>query len=279
MDKQNARIRRIVATGEVSTVPADFSFNYYDEINTDAGGNLTALFNTDIYRLAPDGSRTLVTSYPPAPGSYGPRSITVDSQQNLFVLLQYRNSFRVSEVSAANTSRSVHEFMTFGGASRIAADTQGNLAIGTYAPTPGTNQIRFVPRSIQPAAADAPGVFSLPVTGTVSNLAYDAAGNLYAVLLDYEVTSTYPSSYRVFGMRVIRVAPDRTVTTIASGLPDGSASYTWPTPILSEQVGLAIDASGNIYLGNPFNHAIYRVNPSGGYTLIAGKPGEAGNSD
>ncbi|HYD60261.1 MAG TPA: hypothetical protein VEC35_07895 [Noviherbaspirillum sp.] len=278
MDKGNARIRTIAANGEVGTVPGSYSATY-DELATDPAGNLSVLSDTDIYRVAPDGSRTLVASYPQQPGSYLPISISTGTPGSTHVLLRYRNALRVSEIDAAGTARTVYAFMTAGSATRIATDAQGNLAIGTYGPMAGMDYVKIVPKTAQPAEGGAAGVVDLPVTGSVSNLVYDMAGNLYVVCLDHEVLSTSPSSYRVYGMRVLRIASDRTVTTIASGFPDGSAGYTQSTPVGSVQVGLAADTAGNVYVSNPFNHAIYRIGPGGGHTLVAGKAGEAGSSD
>ena len=279
MDKGNERIRRIAATGDVSTVPADFSFSYYDEIATDAAGNLTALFNTDIYRVASNGSRSLVASYPQQPGSYLPISISTGLLGRTHVLLRYRNLLRVNELGGIGAERTVFSFQTPGSATRIAIDAQGNLAMGVYGPMKGMDAVLIIPRSIQPADANTVGVIRLPVAGIINNLIYDAIGNLYVVCLDVAVTSTFPSLYRVFDMRVLQVAPDGAVTTIARGLPDGSTSDTKATLVVNEQIGLAVDAAGTVYLSNPFNHAIYRLGSSGEYTLIAGKPGEAGDSD
>jgi hypothetical protein len=278
MDKGNARIRTVAANGEVGTVPGSYG-GFHDELATDVGGSLSVLSDTGIYRVAPDGSRTLLISYPQQPGSYLPISIATGTTGSTHVLLRYRNVIRVNEIDVAGNERTAYSFLTPGSATRVATDAQGNLAIGAYGPLSGMDYVRLVPKSVQPAEGSVAGVVDLPVTGSVSNLVYDIAGNLYVVCLDQEVLSSAPSSYRVYGMRVLRIAPDRTVTTIASSFPDGSTSYTQSTPISSVQVGLAADAVGNVYLSNPFNHAIYRIGPAGGYTLVAGKAGEAGSSD
>ncbi len=48
---------------------------------------------------------------------------------------------------------------------------------------------------------------------------------------------------------------------------------------LSKGPGLAADGAGNMFITNPFNHGIDKLNADGETTLVAGKPGESGNSD
>lgn len=278
MDKGNARIRRVSPNGEVGTIPGTYAATY-DELASDASGNLSVLSNTEIFTLAPDGSRTSLAAYPPQPGSYLPLSISRGAGSDLHVLLRYRNTYRVAAVDSGGTERTLYASMTPGDVTRIAADAQGNIAIGINGPLREMNSFKLVPASAQPAEGQASGVVDVSVNGNVNNLVYDRMGNLYAVTLEWESTgASGPSAYRVFGMRVLRIGPDRTVTTLATGFPDGSESYT-QSAITAAQVGLALDAAGNLYVSNPFNHAIYRLDGTGRFVLVAGKAGEAGSSD
>jgi hypothetical protein len=78
-------------------------------------------------------------------------------------------------------------------------------------------------------------------------------------------------------MRVIKVLPDGTVTTVLNGFPDGSTTprmtTTYDTPI-----GIVVGSDNNLHVADP-NHAVYKISSSGQGTLVGGKPGEAGNSD
>lgn len=99
-----------------------------------------------------------------------------------------------------------------------------------------------------------------------TGLAKDAAGNLY-------VADT--------GNHVIRrIATDGTVTTLAGSAGQaGSADGTGSAARFSYPWGLAVDASGNVYVGDSGNHTIRRVTPAGVVTTFAGTAGVAGSAD
>jgi hypothetical protein len=99
-----------------------------------------------------------------------------------------------------------------------------------------------------------------------TGIARDTAGNFY-------VADT--------GNQVIRkIAPDLTVTYLAGavgqiGSVDGSGTaarfaYPW---------GIAVDASGNVFVADSGNHTIRKITPSGFVTTLAGLAGQAGSAD
>ena len=97
-------------------------------------------------------------------------------------------------------------------------------------------------------------------------LARDAAGNLL-------VADTGNHTIR-------RVAPDGTVSTLAglagvSGSADGVGSQArfW------EPAGLALDANGNLYVADRWNHAIRKVTPAGEVSTYAGRLTWSGAED
>ncbi|MGC3990877.1 MAG: hypothetical protein QM796_14605 [Chthoniobacteraceae bacterium] len=101
--------------------------------------------------------------------------------------------------------------------------------------------------------------FNLPM-----GITRDATGNLF-------VADTRNRTIR-------KVTPDGVVTTLAgqpavAGAKDGSgqdALFSWP-------VGIAMDASGNLYVADTLNYAVRKVSPNGVVTTFAGKlrvPGE-----
>jgi hypothetical protein len=271
-------LRSIAPTGSVSTLPGTYGM-LYDELAVDASGNMFALSDITVYRLSSDGSRTPVISYPQQPGSEQPISIAAGPVGSVFVLLRYRNLFRIVEVSATGNAQTVYSFSTAGSVSRIAVDPQGNLAIGAAGPLRDSNFIRFVPRSSQPSEGLVAGVTSTSVSTVINNLVYDANSTLYAVGFEYGGSDSATPSYSATGMRLYRIAQDRTTfTTLLDRFPGGATSYSQSTPITSH-IGLAADGAGNVFITNPFNHGIYKLNATGGTTLVAGKPDESGNSD
>jgi hypothetical protein len=73
-----------------------------------------------------------------------------------------------------------------------------------------------------------------------------------------------------------KVTPDGAVTTFVPSPVDNSGSTT------ADQLGIAyvaVGPGGNLYVAYQKNHNVYKVAPSGGMTLFAGKPGEPGSSD
>lgn len=99
-----------------------------------------------------------------------------------------------------------------------------------------------------------------------TGLARDAAGNLF-------VADT--------GNHVIRrISTSGQVTTLAGAAgQSGSANGTGNAARFSYPWGLAVDAAGNVYVGDSGNHVIRRITPAGVVTTFAGEVGVAGSND
>lgn len=92
----------------------------------------------------------------------------------------------------------------------------------------------------------------------VFKLAIDANGNLY------------------FGdhlnQRVRKVTPAGTITTIAGTGTQGYSGDGGPATSaqLSSPIGVAVDAAGNVYFSDYYNHAVRRITPGGTISTVAG---------
>nr|WP_155465673.1 gluconolaconase [Duganella radicis] len=142
--------------------------------------------------------------------------------------------------------------------SGLAIDGAGNL----YVADTGNNAIRKVTPdgTVSTLAGDgmagdkdgkgAGAQFNGPL-----GVAVDADGNVY-------VADTYND-------RIRRIAPDGTVTTIAGGKRAGKADGAAAQALFDTPTGLAISASGDLYIADTANHAIRKLARDGTVSTIA----------
>jgi len=163
----------------------------------------------------------------------------------------------------------------------IAVDAAGNVFVADglrrvtrVAPDGTTTLIAGTGVQAKPDTAEGDGgpATASPL-GVPAQLAVDAGGNLY-------IADTS-------ALRVRRVAPDGTITTIAGGgttplgangayAPDG----TKPTDLkLSQVTGVAVDSKGRVYVADAGIDAIYRFSTSGGIELLIGDQKGGSESD
>lgn len=154
----------------------------------------------------------------------------------------------------------------------VAADSFGNLYIGDL------NNLRV--RKANPAgvittiagngiagySGDGGPATSAEISGQ-TGLAVDASGNLY--IADY------------FNMRVRKVTPSGTITTVAGngnkgfsgdGGPATSASLYAPSAV-------AIDGLGNLFIADSDNYRVRKVTPAGIITTVAGNGVQGSSGD
>jgi trimeric autotransporter adhesin len=110
---------------------------------------------------------------------------------------------------------------------------------------------------------------------TIAGIALDASGNLY--IADQGLTSDLPAPMP----RIRKVGPDGTITTVAG---NGTEGYSGDGGAatgaeLNMPAGLAVDASGNLYIADYNNFRIRKVTSAGIITTVAGNgtEGYSGN--
>jgi mucin-19 len=94
-------------------------------------------------------------------------------------------------------------------------------------------------------------------------LAVDAAGNLFVTDRHY----------------IRKITPAGVVTTIAGGEDEGSTDGTGTAARFFDPRAIAVDRSGNLYVGDTINWTIRKVTPSGVVTTLAGMAGQSGDTD
>jgi hypothetical protein len=163
----------------------------------------------------------------------------------------------------------------------ITVDTAGNVYVADglrrvtrVAPDGTTTLIAGTGVQAKPDTAEGDGgPASASPLGVPAQLAVDSVGNLY-------IADTS-------ALRVRRVTPDGTITTIAGGgttvlnangafAPDG----TKPTDLkLSQVTGVAVDSKGRVYVADAGMDAIFRFGTTGGIEFLMGDQKGGSDSD
>lgn len=98
-----------------------------------------------------------------------------------------------------------------------------------------------------------------------TNLVRDAAGNIYVTDRD--------------NARIRKITPAGIVSTLAGGPSFDWVDGTGTAARFYSPYGLAIDGSGNLFVGEYHNQTIRKVTPAGVVTTLAGNPGQPGYLD
>ncbi len=261
---------------------------YYPEgVALDGAGNLyiADFGNNRIRTVAARGMITTVAGtgtegysgeYGPATSAhlYSPQGVALDSAGNLYIADSGNN--RVRKVNAGGTITTVAGNGSPGywgdggpatsafvsGPLGVAVDSAGNLFIAD-----GSSRIRKVDASGNITTVAGTGTEGYsgdngPATNAELNypsaVAVDGAGNLY-------IADTWNN-------RVRKVAPDRTISTVAG---NGTCCYSGDNgPATNAQLdgpdGVAVDGAGNLYIADSNNNRIRKVTLDGTITTVAG---------
>ena len=290
-DTYNQSIRMVsAATGIISTLagnnqigsggdggpPKSASLQYPQDVAVDSQGNIyiadtsnnkirkvTAGANATISTLAGTGGSGLVGDGGPANSAElsSPSGVAVDASGNVYIADRGNNRVRQVSSGIINEFAGADHAQGDGGKAtaaylfspqHFAWDVNGNL----YIADTGNNRIRKVTPD---------GTIST-LTSAISGpagIVIDTAGNIY-------VSGLY---------QVHKIDTQGNITTIVNAggtggySGDGQAATSGQ---LSDALGLAIDASDNLYIADSFNHRIRKV--SGGIiTTVAGSGAVCGN--
>lgn len=298
-DVGNGLMRRVAASGTVTTLHdrdpellMDAAGNTFISVRNDVDDPLER-DSTEIIRISPDGTRKLIARYVEMPGSVSLSEMQIDTQGQLYVKTRYRTQFWIHKIdpeapamdrtfSGGGSDGLVYHLSTYGFLGSLEVDTQGNLLVTTYDPEANLNGVIYVPVSAQPAEGSSAGTVSIPIADNGSGfrgMKFGRDGALYFAYVKLEpIDSTGVSSPNVASeLRIRKRNSDGSMVTVLNGFPDGRTSSQVSEPGFA--IGMEADASGNVYMADSLEHAIYKIGPDGQISLYAGKPEEAGNSD
>jgi uncharacterized protein (TIGR03437 family) len=253
---------------------ADFGNHMVSRLNAD--GTITVLAGNGIEGFSGDHGPALSASLD------RPTSAVMDGAGNLYI---YDSSFaRIRRVTpdgiiATYAGNGIYGYSgDHGPATKAAINNGGKLAVdpsgNLYLTDPSSNVIRVITSDgiISTYAGNGKAVHAgdnIPATQAAlsintGQISCDAGGNLYLA---------------EDGASLIRkISPAGIITTVAG---TGRAGYK-DGPALSAQfdlpVGIAVDAAGNLYIGEKNNHVVRLISPAGTVSTIAGVNGSFGFS-
>jgi sugar lactone lactonase YvrE len=276
-DSSNHRIRRITPTGVVTTLAGSGTAGSTDGTGTAATfnsprgialgpGGIMYVADTAGQRIravTPAGVVTTLAGSGTAGGTdgtgtaatfSGPTQIAVDRAGLLYVADQAGN--RIRRITAEGQVTTIAGTGTAGNADGPGLSATFTVSAGvTIRPADGALIIgqQAALRIVAPAVTTSTLASGLNYATAVER---DAAGNLYVAELGNH--------------RILKVTPSGTVTTLAgSGVPGGTdgvgtnASFDRPT-------GLALDATGTLFVSESAGNRIRKVTPDGAVTTFAG---------
>lgn len=237
-DFENFTIRKITASGEVSSLAGQPVAGYINEV-----GNLARF--------------------------YGPNGVAIDADGNLFVCDEGNHCIRritpegkVTTYAGSGIPGLIDGEATqarFHSPSGITMDKAGNL----YVADQGNNSIRkitphrfVITLAGNGEASYADGTGSAARFYRPTGVATDTNGNIYVADL--------------FNHRVRKVTADGVVTTVAGSGSMGFTNGAGSTAKFRYPAGLALDAQGTIYVADSENHCIRKIDASQQVTTLTG---------
>ncbi len=296
-DTYNYVIRKLAVNGTMTTVAGNGAQGYLGDngaaisaeldtpqgVAVDSAGNLyiADTHNSAIRRVAVNGTITTVAGngnagYLGDGGQatlaelYGPYGVTVDSGGSLYIADSYNSAIRkvasngvITTLAGAGTGLNFPEGVALDAAGDLYIADTGNCLLRKLAP--GGSIATVAGAGLWGYAGDG-GPATQAELFQPQAVAWDSAGNLYIA--------------DSFNYVVRKVTPNGTITTVAGNgtqfyppngglVGDGDGGLA-TSASLGTCYGLAVDAAGNIYIGDYDNSAVRKVSPNGMITTVAG---------
>ncbi|QKJ32456.1 putative Ig domain-containing protein [Mucilaginibacter mali] len=250
------------------------TFNHPIGVVADASGNVYVAdrLNYNIRKITPSGVVTLLAGSTSSTFANGtgtsasfalPNDIALDGSGNLYVADEWNNMVRKVTPSGVVTTfagSTTSGFTNANGASArfsypfgICSDAAGNLYVADL----NNGAVRKITPS-----GDVTTLAS--GFGTVLDVACDAAGYVYVADANYHT--------------IYKITPSGTTSIFAGAGYAGSSNGTGNGATFNHPAGIAVDGSGNVYVGDENNQQIRKITPAGVVTTVAGT-GSSGSSN
>ncbi len=255
-------------------------FNYPHHASVDPDGNLYVADNRNnaVRKITPAG---VVSTYQQTPSPYGVAwgggVFSVSSSAGHFIRIFSLTSSAFLNVGTIGTPGAVDGPVTgalLNAPQGIAVDGVGRLVIADS----GSHIIRFIGTinnqlsllTVAGQAGTSGTTNSIGLAARFSSprgIAVDRGGNIYVADAGSHLIR------RIAGTTgaVTNVAGAAFTSGAADG-PGAAARFTSPE-------GLAVDAAGNVYVADRFNHTVRLINPDGVVATIGGVPGFPGHAE
>ena len=305
-DCYNHVIRKITAAGAVTTFAGRMStsgsangtsttarFYYPTGISVGSGGTLYVADyqNSLIRKITTTGTVSTLAGTAGSPGSANgtgtaarfnqPMDVAADLNSALVYVVEDVNRLirKITSTGVvtslagqvpSGTNNGTGSVARFKFPSGAAVDHNGTVYIADY----GNNVVRKIsPAGVVTSFAGKAGTAGTNNgTGTAARfngpvgVAVDGSGNLYVA--DYQ------------NHAIRKITPAGVVTTLAGRLTiSGTNNGTGTAARFNNPIGVAVDASGTVYVGDTANHAIRKITPAGVVTTLAGLAGTSGTND
>jgi sugar lactone lactonase YvrE len=209
-------------------------------------GGVVTTFTGNGTKASTDGSPQTATFNAP----YG---IAIDAAGNCYVT----ESGHVRKVSPNGTVTTLVSSLFHPG--NMAVDASGNVYVSDYA----LNTIfKITSTGVMTAYAGGSGVVAFTNLNSPGGIAFDVAGNMYVCDSGNN--------------RIRKITPAGVVSNFAGTGLVGSANGPGSVATFNFPEGIAIDATGNVYVADKFNRLIRMITPAGVVSTLAGT-GEAGS--
>ena len=270
-DQNGPEIRKVTADGKINVLVSGYSAS---SMQVDGAGNVYFASGAAVYKVSPAGNMTTIAGGTSGFGS--PLGLALDSSQNIYIA--DTNNCRVREITPDGKIQTIAGNGTCATAGdggpassaqlnypqSVAVDGSGNIYVGEE------YRIRMIAAGTRIITSFAGGSGTSTADSIPATTAYIPYNPSLAVSRSGTLYYTDSSSARV---RIISASTGAVYTVAGTGTAGSGGDGV----ALNNPNGVAVDATGNVYISDQINCRIRMVDTSGRITTFAGATHYAGD--